>query len=77
MERRMKKAIRELEEVQREERRGRVGWWDKEAKEKKREVRAELRKWRARGKGRRSIERRTENTKSYASERGGKRRRNG
>lgn len=76
MERRMKKAIRELEEVQREERRGRVGWWDKEAKEKKREVRAELRKWRARGKGR-SIERRTENTKSYASERGGKRRRNG
>lgn len=52
MEGRMKKAMRELEEVQREERRGRVGWWDEEAKEKKREVRAELRKWRAKEEGR-------------------------
>lgn len=46
----MKKALGETERKLGEERGRRTGWWDEEYREKKREVRRELRKWR-RGRG--------------------------
>jgi len=48
MERRIKKAIEEVEKEVGGEREERRGWWD-ECRSKKKEVRRELRRWRKRG----------------------------
>jgi len=53
MERKIKKALEEGERIGKWKEERRLGWWDWECVEKKREVRRELRKWR---KGRRSGE---------------------
>lgn len=46
VEKRVKEAMRETEEAQRKNERKSTGWWDEECREKKKEVRKELRKWR-------------------------------
>lgn len=46
MEKRMKSTLGEVEEEQKKGKRRKRGWWNEECKEKKREVRRELRKWR-------------------------------
>jgi len=49
MERRIKNMIEEVEKEVGGEKQERRGWWDEECRNKKEEVRRELRKWRKRG----------------------------
>lgn len=52
MEEEIKKALREVEEKQRERvKKRKVGWWDEVCRNKKKEVREEVRKWRMSNKG--------------------------
>jgi len=46
IEKKIKKALKIVDERQRGDKRRRRGWWDDECREKKKEVRKELRKWR-------------------------------
>lgn len=50
MELRIKKTMKVTEEEQGKRKRIRRGWWDEEYKDKKREVREHLRRWRREGK---------------------------
>lgn len=45
----IRKTIEECEEGKRKERGSKKGWWDEECKEKKKDVKRELRNWRKRG----------------------------
>lgn len=76
MEGKMRKTLREVEEECGLEKDRKNGWWDEECKERKREVRRELRNWR-RKRGGRNIERKGRNMLSYVEERRRRRMRNG
>jgi len=53
LEKRMRKEIEDIEEKIGKGEDNKRGWWDGECKERKKEVRKELREWRRRGGGRR------------------------
>jgi len=72
LEKRIGEEMEDIEEKIGEGGGNKRGWWDKECRERKKEVKKELRNWRKRGEREESIKRRKETIRIYAK---GKRKR--